>query len=94
MTSTTATKADLRRDLMILPGATLREGFDALGLAMVAPIRPVKGKDVEGDRERHHQHCDTSAAACICHEGGGCPKCFPRGYAADFAKHLGTEAGA
>lgn len=78
-------------DLMVLPGATIREGLDNLGLATVTPIRD----DVEGKRQGNHRDHDNSLAACEGCEWSArrCPLHWPERYAKQHARHS-TEVSA
>lgn len=70
------TSTDPRQILVVLPGATLREGLDNLRaqrddaseLAPVVPIRPIAGDDIEGKHQGHHRDNDRSFAACTAPE--------------------------
>lgn len=93
---------DVRQNLIVLPGATISEGLDALRdmlqqahddaskLAPVVPIRPVESDKAEGKRQGAYRDHDNSLAEC---EGGcewsarQCPKHWPERYADKHAKH-------
>ncbi|MCL2611975.1 MAG: hypothetical protein FWD95_01945 [Nocardioidaceae bacterium] len=76
--------------LGVLPGPTLAEGVAALRgaastLASVTPLRPVKGRDIEGKHQGHHHDHERSGAECRCDLDSFDDAWCPRHQAASYA---------